>query len=354
MFKPIKKVEKLNLDYKPIVVKEGKDAPPDGFVVGNEGIGSSSAGSVCGVNPKNPPVKVALEKLGIISREEPDTELQYVFDFGHNLEPAILKLYEGKTGNKVEVDRSQFQHPLYPWMMADVDAFAVTPKGEKIGLEVKTFGPRMKYSWREGVYGEGGVPGSISYIYQVAHSMAVMNLDRFDIVANWCNDPNELIIITVHRDLQKELEIINKEGEFWANLQNRILPQDNTISSDAFDSILKNLNRETVEEENWEMANTYESVFDKILDLDLQKKTLEEEIKKIDEEQNALKLKAIQEIGDHTKGTCGKYQFTFKGSERETVDSKLLKTKFPDTYEEVKKITETKPTLRVKEVVIKQ
>ena len=50
----------------------------------------------------------------------------------------VAKIFERKTGYRVYQIKKMFQHPQYPWMLADVDYFVVLPDGTTAILEIKT------------------------------------------------------------------------------------------------------------------------------------------------------------------------------------------------------------------------
>ena len=48
---------------------------------------------------------------------------------GHLLEPLVAKIFQHRTGYKIYQIKKMFQHPKYPWMLADVDYFVELPDG---------------------------------------------------------------------------------------------------------------------------------------------------------------------------------------------------------------------------------
>ena len=44
-------------------------------------------------------------------------------EFGHRLEDLVAEIFSKKTGLDVFPVRIMFRHPLYPFMLADVDFF---------------------------------------------------------------------------------------------------------------------------------------------------------------------------------------------------------------------------------------
>jgi len=83
-----------------------------------------------------------------------------------------------------------FQHPLYPWMLADLDYMVELPDGTTAILEIKTTNYNARDNWWYN--GEEIVP--IYYESQGRHYMAVMNIDRVYFCCLYGNTEEEAII----------------------------------------------------------------------------------------------------------------------------------------------------------------
>src|SRR5699024_12421714 len=68
-------------------------------------------------------------------------------EMGHLLEPLVAKIFQHRTGYKVYQIKKMFQHPKYPWMLADVDYFVELPDGTTAILEIKTTNYNAKDNW---------------------------------------------------------------------------------------------------------------------------------------------------------------------------------------------------------------
>ena len=84
------------------------------------------------------------------------------------------KIFQHRTGYKVYQIKKMFQHPKYPWMLADVDYFVELPDGTTAILEIKTTNYNAKDNWW--LDGEETIPAY--YESQGRHYMAVMDVDR--------------------------------------------------------------------------------------------------------------------------------------------------------------------------------
>ena len=79
-----------------------------------------------------------------------------------------------------------YQHPLYPFLIADVDRFVLLPDGRKAILECKTAHYDMQFKWAN-----GAVPRH--YELQVRHYMSVMNIDVAFIACLFSNNENDFV-----------------------------------------------------------------------------------------------------------------------------------------------------------------
>ena len=103
-----------------------------------------------------------------------------------------------------------FQHPQYPWMLADLDYLVEMPDGSRAILECKTTTSNSADNWWYA--GKEIVP--VYYESQGRHYMAVTNIDR---VYFCCllTDSREAIIRCMDRDMAYEEELIVLEESFW-------------------------------------------------------------------------------------------------------------------------------------------
>ena len=345
-------VANLDLHYQPIVSRRGEEADDDGYHVEADGFGGSDAGAIYGVNHNRPAALACMQKLGLVERDTPTDELQYIFDNGHVMEIPLIALYERQSGNECWRDRSQYQHPFYPWMKADMDGFCRLPNGEIAIVECKTHSTMKQVAskWHSGVYGVDGTLGRPEYLIQAAHDMAVCNLNTTIFIAGSSNNPNDVTIVTVKRDLELERDLINVEGKVWTDMLNFKLPQSDSFNDAAYDAFVKGFRRVELEDDQppVEIDATHLDIINKIDELNVISKNLDEQKKANDAKINALKVQLIQEIGGVERAICGDKKITYTTSTRTSVDSKKLQLNFPEVYEQVKKTTESKPTLKIK------
>ena len=110
-------------------------------------------------------------------------------EMGHLLEPLVAKIFQHRTGYKVYQIKKMFQHPKYPWMLADVDYFVELPDGTTAILEIKTTNYNAKDNWW--LDGEETIPAY--YESQGRHYMAVMDVDRCFFCCLYGNNEQESI-----------------------------------------------------------------------------------------------------------------------------------------------------------------
>ena len=343
------KAEELDLNYQPeIVIPDIEALTNEEWLESRmEGIGGSDAGAILGLNKYTTAYQICRSKLGFTGEAERTPEDQYTLDYGHANEKPILDYYARKTGFEVFTDRAQYRHPLYPFMLADCDGFARTPEGELIGLELKTYNFRLQSQWHSGVFGKDGIIKNPEYAAQVAHYMAVMNLNRYDLLAQCGNQADDLIVVTFRRDLNFEASLIDAEKRFWEDLQAGIYPEVKALRKESYERVVEAL-LEYPKEEEIRLADSFMSVLEEILDFEERKTEMNRRIKEIDEKINALRIPVIEAMDNHIYGTCGSYSLTLKGVKRESVDARKLQMVYPEIYTEMKKLTESAPSLKIR------
>ena len=342
--------EELNFDYRPMAVIDDIDniTHEEWLVSRMKGIGGSDAGAILGVNRYTSPYEVALKKIGVLADTETSPEQQYTLDFGHSMEPLMLDYYQKITGFRVFTDRAQYCHPDYPFMLADCDGFAELPDGQVIGLELKTYNYEQKALWKSGVYGKDGIIKNPEYAVQVAHYMSVMNLERFDLLAQCGNSAKDMVIVTFYRDCDFEAYMITEEKRFWENLEAGILPPAVTVGERSYERIVDSLT-EKRDAGRIELPDTVQENLEEIRSLQEEKSELNAQIKKLEERLNAVRIPVIEALGGHEEGKCGKYIVTFRGAEKSSVDADRFRLTYPELYPQFLKTALTKPVMRIKE-----
>lgn len=172
-----------------------------------KGIGGSDVGTVLGANPYKTKRELYYEKRGIHAVKAKDEDT-LPLRWGKALEQTVAEEFSIQTGLRVYEVKQMYQHPQYPFMVANVDRFIDLPDGTVGILECKTSNPNSKFKWDD-----GGVP--FHYECQVRHYMAVMNIDAAYIACLFENSSDTMAIRKIERDLDFEANLIEAEQDFW-------------------------------------------------------------------------------------------------------------------------------------------
>ena len=160
----------LDLNYKPIALVDTSTLTEEEWLAWRKkGIGGSDVAAALHLSPYKTARDLYFDKIGVEPTvEQPDKSI--TFAIGHLLEDVVAQIFSKKTGFTVYRDQTMYQHPLFPFLLADVDRFLILPDGRKAILECKTAHYNMQYLWAN-----GSVPRH--YELQVRHYMSVMNID---------------------------------------------------------------------------------------------------------------------------------------------------------------------------------
>lgn len=323
------------------------------------GFGGSDAGIVEGVNKYENLTTLVMKKLGMIPDQTISPEKQFMFDFGHVLEDALGYYFHNVTGWSVFADHNMFRHPLYPWMIVDCDAFAIDSDGMKCLLEFKTCSAQKISEWRTGIYGKDGLCPNPSYVSQMKHGLAVMNLDRgYWIVCN-DNDASKIVIVRYDRDFTAEAALIKAESKVWNNyVAKGIIPQYPTVTKESFD-IQRDILPERSEEPFVIMPDTLKDTAKELMEISSEKSVLLTQIKKVEERANALKLDILSQMGSSKEAhICSdeknkEYVCTYKSSKDSVrCDLEKLRLLHPEIFdalikESIIKTETPKPIFRI-------
>lgn len=241
------------------------------------------------------------------------------------------------------VDRKQYRVGS---MLGDTDGVAITPSGERIGIECKTYSHQKSGSFTSGLLGEEGVKiKNPEYALQVAHYMHVLNLDRFDIVSLCGNLPDDIQITTVIRDLQLEQELVTNCERQWKAVQECEIPEANSISDEEFNKLVEMLTQKPKKADVGELSDDNLDIINEIESLNEEIKRKTKEIENLKSDANVAKLKLVKAMQEgnsiyekalvHENGFD--YLVTALPSEQKKLDEKKLKANCPELYAEYEK-----------------
>ncbi|WP_256860439.1 YqaJ viral recombinase family nuclease [Paraliobacillus ryukyuensis] len=279
-----------------------------------KGIGGSDASIVLGLNKYKTAFELWLDKTGQSTVEDSAGEAAY---FGNLLEDVVAKEFELRTGKKVRKHNFMLKHPKHDFIIANIDRKVV---GENALLECKTASAYLSEAW------EGDeIPDA--YLVQVQHYLGVTGFDKAYIA----------VLIGGQRFVWKEIDrdeelikmIFSAEVDFWNRHVIANIPPALDGSS-AAEQYLKERFEKSDPNKTVDLAfeykdkiGTWNALKSKIKELDQRKKEIENDIK--------------QELGEAEIGFVENYQATWKQINSNRVDTKRLKTEFPEVYDKVLK-----------------
>jgi putative phage-type endonuclease len=295
------------------------------------GVGGSEAGVVAGLSTWEQPYglwtrKITDQALSIeeLEAREQDDEKEYQL-WGKLLEDPIAAEFSKRTGIEVHKFNRMVRNTEYPFMFANVDRLT-GPANELDGvLEIKT--TRFADQWAD-----GAVP--LTYGVQGQHYLAVLGLPRVHYAC--LIGGQALVITTVERDDQLIADLAAIEEAFWQQVLKREAPP-----ADGSESTRKALQR------RWRPDP------DKVIALDPEyaeiikrRHDITEAIKDAKAEVDGIDALLMEDLGDAEVGTInGQKVVTWKGSTRNSLDTKALKEAHPALAAEFMKATEVR-TLR--------
>lgn len=265
------------------------------------GIGSSDAAAAVGLNPYKSQLELWLEKTGRdgnLPKTDPNDESSPMY-WGILLEPFVAAHYTKRTGNKVRRINAVLQHPIEPWMLANIDREVIGAPDVQI-LECKTTGINGVRLWKE------GVPEYVQL--QVMHQLAVTGKQAADVAVLICGQ--ELQVHRIDRDETMTERLIELERQFW-----RFVELDQAPSADGSDSadvalccLYPQDNGKTLDlRSNSEMSQTFSDLL-VVRQLLVSQSQLESQ----------LKQKIQQRLGDMTKAVFKTGEVTWKRSKDKT------------------------------------
>ena len=218
------------------------------LAVRRRGIGGSDAAAAVGLNPYKSALELWLEKTGrVVELETPDRDASdSPLYWGTVLEAVVAERYAQQTGRKVRRVNAVLQHPVYRWMLANLDREVVGCDEVQI-LECKTAGIHGAKFWKD------GVPEYVQL--QVQHQLAVTGKQAADVAV--LIGGQDFQIHRIVRDEELIAQLIALEQEFWSQVEEDIPPSpDGSESADnALAALFPQDSGETVDAREDEALN---------------------------------------------------------------------------------------------------
>lgn len=272
-------------------------------------IGGSDAGAIMGMNQYVSAITLYADKMGLSKEKETNEAMR----LGNDLEEYVAQRFCEQTGKKVRRDNFMWQHDDYDFITANVDREVV---GENAGLECKTMSSFASYDL------EGGeVPAH--YFCQCQHYMMVKGYDKMYLAIMVFQ--KGVYVLEVERNDEFIAEMLQAEVTFWTeNIEKEQMPAPDG-SEDSIETVKmlfpENLTGEVQLHRGDERIKKYRELGDLIKNLEAQ--------------QDALKAELCYELGDASEGVGNDFACSWKAQNNTRVDSKLLKSKYPEVYEDV-------------------
>ena len=241
-----------------------------------------------------------------------------------------------------------YQHPIFPFLIADVDRFVMLPDGRKAILECKTAHYDMQFKWAN-----GSVPRH--YELQVRHYMAVMNIDVAFIACLFSNNENDFVWQKIERDLDEEENTIMELEAFWCN---HVLARVEPPLVEKPDAVLESLRRYFGPADKSEPSVDLDCKFlgslKEILNLKEEKKVIDAQSKALETRIKSLYAPIVEQMGTACKASCEHgsecFRVTYNPQYREGINKdrlSALRAQYPEIYDEFVDQTE----LRIFKVV---
>lgn len=333
----------LNLNYTPNRLVDITTLTEDQWLSWRrKGIGGSDVAVALNSSPYRTARDLYYDKIGVVMSDDgPDKSI--TFQIGHLLEDVVAQIFAKKTGLSVYEDHWMYQHPFFPFLIADVDRFVTLPDGRKAILECKTAHYDMQFKWAN-----GAVPRH--YELQVRHYMSVMNIDVAFIACLFSNNENDFVWQKIERDLEEEENTIMELSAFW---NNHVMARVEPPLVEKPDAVLESLRRyfgpADKSEPTVDLDRKFVVNLKEILTLKEEKRALDAQVKALETRIKSLYAPIVEEMGTACKGTCEQGGECFKVSYnplyREGISKdrlSALRAQYPDIYDEFVDQTESR------------
>ena len=244
-----------------------------------------------GVSPFCTKRDLYYDKRGITPAMDEEENNWVAKEVGHRLENLVAEIFSKKTGLRVYPIRKMFRHPLYPFMLADVDFFIDFPDGTTGILECKTTNYNCQNKWAN-----NSTP--VNYEYQGRHYMAVMNVNKVYFACLYGNNEDEFFIRYMERDLDIEEDLIAEEEYFWnENVKMGVEPPYTEKPDLVLESIRKHYGPADKDADEVKLNRKHLVSLQRYLELKEQKAKLESEAKKLEEQMKESYAEIVEDMG---------------------------------------------------------
>lgn len=308
-----------------------------------QGIGGSDAAAILGISPYKIARDVYFEKMGR-TPDYADMSNWVTLEVGKRLESLVAEIFSKKTGFRVWQEKKILQHPLYPFMIADIDYHFETPDGTTGILECKTGNIHTTDKWED-----GAVP--YHYEIQCRHYLAVKNCQTAYIACLFGNSENDFVYRRIDRDLHFEEAIIEQEQDFW---ENNIIKECEPDCLEKGDLVLESLKRykaSSISQNEVVFDSSFGSTFEQIVKMRTEKSSADKLSRDLESKIKTLYAQFALVLGNATSGRCvaadgSEYLISYKPSYRTAIkkeDLDRMKLNDAELYKKYATQTESRP-----------
>ena len=298
-------------------------------------IGGSEIAKIAGFSNYGSPLTVFNDKLGLSEKFKGNIHTI----FGNRMEPLIREWVQEDFKKATNIELKTFEYPFmmvhkdYEFLSANIDGLAklsedyryfenldtgeikYIPKDDLIGIEIKTASEFLKKMWL-------GDEIPTEYYCQCQWYMGITGLKYFLIIYLLGKEVKWKVIPRKEDDINYLFHIgIN----FWNNnILTKTPPEPCGLKCETEQIVYQQSIDNDIE------VNVSDSKLEKY-------KTVDEQIKALEKEKEQLKQLIYLDLGDSKKGTDGAYKISRWMVKKDSLDTKLLKEKYPVTYKTILK-----------------
>ena len=334
----------LDLNYEPSVLVEDitQLTEEEWLRERTKGIGGSDVAAVLGISPWKTRRELFYEKTGV-QPMQPDESNWVAKEVGHRLEELVAEIYRRKTGYTVYPIRKIFQHPLYPFMIADVDYFVQKPNGKRGVLECKTSSFMAKDRWAD-----DGIPRH--YEVQGKHYLSVTNLDFCAFACLFGNSEGDFLMREIGRDLEEEEMTILELAHFWQDFISANVEPPYTESGDlVLESIRRYQGKADPSLPQITLSASDALRLEQYLKLREEKQALDKRGRELEKEIKGVYAPIVDRMGQACAAICtdGKteYRVTYKPTSKTSIkkdELERLRLDHPDIHDQYATTSESR------------
>ena len=306
--------------------------------------GGSDAGAVAGVSSYSTALDIYNAKKQISDQEISDST-DYLFKYGHRIEPLIAEGFAALTKLDVFKNDAVFFNEKIGFMQANVDYFVKEVNGGVSILEIKSTSPN---STTAQLANKKQVPPTY-YTQAVLHYPLALsggfNIAGIYFAIGMDNVLSNIKICHYGRDLEGEKELLNSERDFVDRLINDTPPEDTASPVETLEK--SGLQHTEAKPIMIDLDDTAKAAAAEYAALCVEENRINEQLNPIKDRKEELKAIICAQLGEAESANPfnfdGKvYNIKWKSSVTETVDKTVLRTKYSEVFDDTVKTNMTR------------